>query len=158
LFTFKDSLDNNRRLQSSRKRDRISTIEMLMTFILDMWFRVLIKTVPGHSGTLLLPLHWRRPIFLGPSSGHSTSYLALTAAFIAKNATEAPQQITMHMAFQIRILQNLHLRSRSNKERLPNEIALLKSTCKKHLGEIVDDVSLDLQHDRSARQPDNEVS
>ena len=37
-------------------------------------------------------------------------------------------QARMHMAFQARMLRNLLLRSQSNKERLQNEIALVKWT------------------------------
>ena len=44
-------------------------------------------------------------------------------------ATEASQRIRGHVESQARMLQNLLLRSQSNKERLQNEIALVRSRC-----------------------------
>lgn len=40
--------------------------------------------------------------------------------------TEASHQVQTHIAFQIRMLRSLFLRSQSNKERLQNEIALVR--------------------------------
>jgi hypothetical protein len=43
-----------------------------------------------------------------------------------RSRLEASSQVRTHMAFQVSMLRNLLLRSQSNKERLQNEIALVR--------------------------------
>jgi hypothetical protein len=73
-----------------------------------------------------------------------------------KTAARASEQIRAHLESQTRMLQNLLLRSQSNKERLHNEIALVKSTpC---LQNSLANAWLDSQYDCSAGQPSNDGS
>jgi DNA topoisomerase VI subunit B len=53
-------------------------------------------------------------------------YLACKSKQKSGNEPEVPSQVRTHMAFQARMLRNLLLRSQSNKERLQNEIALVR--------------------------------
>ena len=61
------------------------------------------------------------------SISQQASNLSTQAMTTSKNTIEASEQIESHMAFQIRMLENLLLRSQSNKERLQNEISLVRS-------------------------------
>jgi hypothetical protein len=53
-------------------------------------------------------------------------YLASMSKQKSKNELEATSQVRTQMAFQASLLRNLLLRSQSNKERLQNEIALIR--------------------------------
>jgi hypothetical protein len=53
-------------------------------------------------------------------------YLASKSKQKGGNEPEAPSQVRTHIAFQASMLRNLLLRSQSNKERLQNEIALVR--------------------------------
>lgn len=53
-------------------------------------------------------------------------YLASKSKQKGGNELEAPFQVRARIAFQVSMLRNLLLRSQSNKERLQNEIALVR--------------------------------
>jgi hypothetical protein len=53
-------------------------------------------------------------------------YLASKNKQKSGNESEAPSEVCTHMAFQASMLRNLLLRSQSNKERMQNEIALVR--------------------------------
>jgi hypothetical protein len=64
---------------------------------------------------------------LGALQQHIT-LLAEKSRYANGSEPETLLQARMHMAFQARMLRNLLLRSQSNKERLQNEIALVRWT------------------------------
>jgi hypothetical protein len=68
------------------------------------------------------------------------------------NRVEASRQIRTHLDAQIRMLRSLFLRSQSNKERLQNEIALVR-----HPRRLVKGVVLKLQAYNSIAQRDSQV-
>lgn len=71
-----------------------------------------------------------------------------------RSTTEASESIRMHLNFQVRMLQNLLARAQSNKERLQNEIALVRHNF--DLSRPGTDKRLGVQHDRATRQPDHD--
>ena len=71
--------------------------------------------------------------------------------------TNESYQIRVQVDFQARMLQNLLLRSQSNKERLQNEIALVGTTIPPRVTSHID-VSLGVQHDCPTRQSGDDGS
>jgi hypothetical protein len=70
---------------------------------------------------------------------------------------EASRHIRTHVEAQIRMLRSLLLRSQSNKERLQNEIALVRAHSLDIHGASAD-IMAGVQFDRPARQPSDEGS
>ena len=68
---------------------------------------------------------------------------------------EAFHQILVHLDSQMQMLRNLFRRSQSNKERLQNEIALVRVDTLAIPG-VSADIIAGVQLDRAARQPSNE--
>jgi hypothetical protein len=68
---------------------------------------------------------------------------------------EACHQIRVHLDSQMQMLRNLFLRSQSNKERLQNEIALVRVGTVATPGASADIIA-GVQLDRTARQSSNE--
>lgn len=66
-----------------------------------------------------------------------------------KSDIRATKQIHKHIGAQLRMMQNLQARSLSNKDRLQNEIALVRTTLLQQ--DYTTDKILGLQHDRPAR-------
>ena len=73
----------------------------------------------------------------------------------SSDCLDAPQQIQLQLDSQLRMLRSLFLRSQSNKERLQNEIALVRVDTLAILGASADIIA-GVQFDRTARQSGHE--